>query len=390
VNLLYTVAGGLASSIIERNLAVRRRQHHIVEFVDELDVEPYLRCHRTSSLALIDAIVCSADGLPRYELADGGLRENHCLERAMCLSWDARTLPENCAMRDGRKWRSIPFVIFRSVSDYEMAPYAQRETHAHIELAHGHPTVMMRVVAQIVDQYQKKVLDDYEVRGIMVRLNRGRAQIGPALKKKAPEIASEFYYAPADRRNHSRWVTVMRDQQGLPADIQLFGQLINSNASEREMHRFFEEHPAFLMQARLGVPISHSPVLREPKGWTPDYSISSILGPINNELELLELKGPRENFLTSGVHGGFSAKVKVAIDQVRDYERSIAQPANHEAVLNALGYTPKRPRLAVLIGRAPSTVAGKNIRARRQSEVDVQVITYDEILAIQEDQTGFL
>ncbi len=40
-------------------------------------------------------------------------------------------------------------------------------------------------------------------------------------------------------------------------------------------------------------------------------------------------------------------------------ERSIGEPANHEAVLDALGFIPKRPRLAVLIGRGPSAPAGK-------------------------------
>jgi hypothetical protein len=290
-------------------------------------------------------------------------------------------------MRDGRKWRSIPFIIFRSVSDYEMALYARQETHAHIEVAHGHPILMMQIVAKVVEAYQKAVLNDYEFCGILVRFHRGRAQIGPALKKKAPEVDSNFYYSPSDRRNRSGWVTVMRDQQGLRHEVQMFGQLISSNASEREMHRFLEENPAFLMEARLGVPISHSPVYAEPKGWTPDFTIASILGPINNQVELLELKGPGENFLTGGAHGGFSAKVKAAIDQVRDYARSMAKSANQRVVFNALGYIPERqPRLAVLIGRDPSTSAGRDMRARRQSEVDVKVITYDEVLAIQEDQ----
>ena len=147
----------------------------------------------------------------------------------------------------------------------------------------------------------------------------------------------------------------MRDEQGLRNDVRCFRQLIQSKTStEREMHKFFEEHPAFIMQARLGVPISHKPVLMLPKGRPADFSISPILGPMNDELELLELKGPSEKFLTRGSHGGFSAKVKSAVDQVRDYDRALSNSLNRDAILRALGYVPARPKLAVLIGHAAS------------------------------------
>jgi hypothetical protein len=37
----------------------------------------------------------------------------------------------------------------------------------------------------------------------------------------------------------------MRDNQGLRADIELFQELIDKNASETQMQHFFEEHPSF-------------------------------------------------------------------------------------------------------------------------------------------------
>jgi antiviral defense system Shedu protein SduA len=123
--------------------------------------------------------------------------------------------------------------------------------------------------------------------------------------------------------------------------------------------------------------------LSDPKGWTPDFAISPILGPLDSEIELLELKGPCERILTGGTHRGFSAKVKRAIDQVKDYDRCLHNPANHRAIFESFGYVPEKSSLAVLIGRDPDSRRDKKARLQRQSEIDVEVITYDEILATQ-------
>jgi hypothetical protein len=202
-----------------------------------------------SSLALVDAIVCSADGVPvsLSHVSNSYCPQfNYSLEHAITLSWAVRDLPECCALRDGRKWRSIPFIIFRSVFDYDIATIAQQQTHARIEFApRSHPLVMLNIIRRIVNAYQEQVLDDYRFCGILVRFEYGHAQISPALRKREPNVESEYYSAAADRRNHSGWVTFKRDQQGVRRDVEMFRQLLDTNASEREMHKFFEEHPSF-------------------------------------------------------------------------------------------------------------------------------------------------
>lgn len=193
-------------------------------------------------------------------------------------------------MRDGRKWRSVPFVIFTSPFDYEMVQYARSETHAHLLAAmHSYPPAMIRQIEVVVQEYQDKVLDDYGNFGILVRFENGRAQIQRALKKKDPTVESAYYAPSGDRRKSSGWVTFRRDREGLGRDVELFKGLLDMKASETEMHKFFEEHPAILMEARNGIPISH-PNLNRPKGWKPDFAISPILGPMDDEIELLELK----------------------------------------------------------------------------------------------------
>jgi hypothetical protein len=216
------------------------------------------------------------------------------------------------------KWRSIPFVIFCSTFNSDAGRLVREQTHAHIYSSFD-PIIALDQIQKIVDEYQDRVLEDYLNLGILVRFKNGRAQIGPALKRKDPQAESEYYCAPGDRRSNKDWVTVKRDSEGLRQDVELFQMLLDRRASETEMHRFFEEHPAILMQARTGIPISHGPKFFRPKDNTPDFSFSPILGPQDDSVvELLEVKGPSEKTLTQGFHRGFTAKVHHAVDQVRD------------------------------------------------------------------------
>jgi hypothetical protein len=277
-------------------------------------------------------------------------------------------------------------VILYNPANNELTPGIEEDTHAHLVVQH-HPDLTLRRIQTIVDQYQDRVLEDYRNVGIIIRFENGRAQIGPALRRKDPRIESEYYYAPADRRINTSWVTVKRDSEGLRHDVELFQHLINTGANETRMHQFFEEHPALLMEARMGIPISHRPNFAEPRNFKPDFAISPILGPQSDKLiELMELKGPHESTLSREQHRGFSAKVHAAVDQVRDYDDYLRYPENSQIVEEAFGYVPAKSKLAVLIGRTPTTDRDKEIFARRQAQLNVKVITYDEILQTQANQ----
>lgn len=353
-------------------------------------VASYLRFDPSSGLALVEAIICAADSpilSMRSSSEGGGIEPNYPLERALLLAEDVRSLPENCAMRDGRKWKSIPFIIFPS-AQFELAEWAREETHATIlpYFANRHPLVGLRLVEEIVNKYQDLVLDDYRSFGILVRWVNGHMQVSPALRKKDPSVQSKYYYAPTDRRGKG-WVTVRRDHQGLRHDIELFEQLIDRNASEGQIQAFFEQHPAFLMQSRKGIPIPHQPNFAKPSNNKPDFAISPILGPVDEtSIELLELKLPEERTLNKGFHRGLAAKVHRAIDQLKDYAHYLRDPANFQRILRAFGFIPDSSKLAVLIGRYPRNDADKEVWIRRRDEVDVTIITYDEILQTQADQ----
>lgn len=389
MNLLYTSVAGVRTSESHQQAAAWREEHQIIEEFPFDRLAAYLHFAPAANLAMIDAIVCYAAAAPIAFDKELSVTQRWPVTTAVKLAQEVRKLPESCAMRDGRKWRSVPSIVIRSpMSYYELTEEMLKDTHAHFIVEYAHyPSVTLHQIRNIVDAYHDRILQEYQKFGMMIRMEKGRAQIGPALRRKNSDFESEYYYPSADRRKIRGWVTVRRDTDGLRYDVELLQALIDRGATEREMHNFFEEHPAILMEARSAIPISHAPTFTSPPRETPDFAFSPILGPSGTrKLELMELKGPGEETLARSRHRGFSHKVHAAIDQVRDYYRYLDDPANTAAIVKAFGYLPERSNLAVLIGRAPTSELEREIFQRRQSETTVSIITYDEILQKQAAQ----
>lgn len=387
MNLLYITIGDESISDRDERVSEWRQRNHIVEPFPADRLVSYLRFGVSSTLASIDAIVCDADtrqinyfrGVPEPEFRVP-------LWRAMGLAEAVRSLPENRAMRDGRTWKSIPFVVFANPLECE-SPVQYPASLATVlpPYCNGIPSLALARIQESVDRYHDRLFREYQTAGISTRIERGHAQIGPV---KKPNLTKEsaYYSAAMDRRDHKSWVTVKRDDEGVRDDVEVLQQLLDRNATEPELHAFFEQHPALLMESMLGIPLSHKPNFIQPRNFKPDFALSPILGPLDeNSIELLELKRPKERLLTGRLHRGFTARVHRAIDQVRDYDRYLRDPLNLEAVLKAFRYFPERSKLAVLIGRTPN---GSDLEtlARRRREINVQIVTYDLILETQASQ----
>jgi hypothetical protein len=124
MNILYTSVPGIRTLESEENVAQWRKEHQIVEEFPFERLTAYLRFAPAAGLALIDTIVCSAVAEP---IAWDGYEPPTLqwpVTTAVKLAQDVRNLPESCAMRDGRKWRAIPFVIIRATAGYyELSDY---------------------------------------------------------------------------------------------------------------------------------------------------------------------------------------------------------------------------------------------------------------------------
>jgi len=303
------------------------------------------------------------------------------------ISERIRNLPETCAMRDGRKWKRIPQIILTKHGNRHEA-YDGLDVEFVIDvtermLLQGYSSrITWNKIEQIVNRYHLRAISEYERVGFLVTLDHGLYRVKRAFRKKN-SIESEFYFGGKDKRRFHSFVTIGRERDGVDYEAWLFERLLNDpQAGERELHRFFEEHPDFLAEAMMGVPISHEPYFVTNKQ-TPDFAVSPVLPRHSGDLvRLLELKGPEASVLASEryLHRGLATAVTQALAQVSDYEESIRDPLNLGAVEKALGYIPAFSQRAVLIGRTPPPEDANLWEKRRAEQPSVRIITYDELL----------
>lgn len=390
VILLYTAIDEAASFQRKTRISEWRQRKHIVQLMPWEQLLNYLRFDVSSSLALVDAIVCDTEASPEPYSISSFTEPTYPLAQGLQLADSVSSLPDGCAMHDGRKWKNVPFLILPNAMEIESQVFYKGDATILPLYCNRLPSLALAKIQECVDAYYDHVIQDYQDMGMRVRYREGHTQIGPA-KRSAPGYESNYYSAAKDRRDHKRWLTIKRDDEGVRNDVEVLQRLLDRSASETEMHQFLEQHPSLLTDAMLGVPHSHKPRFRNPEGWKPDFALSPVLGPLYSQgIDLVELKGPDETLITGPFHHrGFSQKVHRAVDQVRDYSRYLTDPANLEAVKKAFGYLPLQSKLAVLIGRDPH-MDDCDIFEQRQSEIDVRVVTYDRILLIQASQINNL
>ena len=120
MNLLCISSEDSPNSTLNRHLDEWRRRHHIVHVMPPERLLNYLRFETASTfLAQIDAIVCDADIAP---FSVDGLQFRHrrySLATALQMAQAVRSLPDACAMHDGRKWKCLPIAIFANALDFD-------------------------------------------------------------------------------------------------------------------------------------------------------------------------------------------------------------------------------------------------------------------------------
>lgn len=365
----------------------------IADWMPGEEIVRYLMFAPASEFAAIDAIVFLEPNMSMgfAEGPDGRLVplmtpwEGHYLN-AM-ISERIRNLPETCAMRDGRKWKRIPQIVLTKDGHRHQA-YDGLDVEFVIDLSehmlfHGYSSrITWDKIEQIVNQYHLRAVSEYERVGFLVTVDHGLYRVKRAFRKKSSS-ESEFYFGGKDKRRFNGYVTIGRERDGADYEAWLFEQVLNDpKAGERELHHFFEEHPDFLAEAMMGIPISHQPYFVTNKQM-PDFAVSPVLPRDSGEwVSLLELKGPEASVLASKryLHRGLAPAVTQALAQVNDYEESLRDPLNLGAVEKALGYIPSSSQRAVLIGRTPPPEDANLWEKRKAEQPSVRIITYDELL----------
>lgn len=296
-----------------------------------------------------------------------------------------RSLPENVAMADGRRWSALPIIVFGDEVDLQLLT----DFAAHLTDV-GYRDIQVRqlsetdnygvdTIKQMIKKYRQEVLDELDNLGFIVAYEGGRYRLGPALKPR-PELVGYYYFGAADqRRNH--YVTVDRDLLGIQYEIELLEALLNNaRASEADFQKFFEDNPHFLSTVANALPHVQ---LRDNAGklLVPDFILKPIVASQrDSRWEVLDLKRPDVPLLAGkGSRRRLSQAVQQAIRQLRDYGDYFANPNNSTAVELALGHDLRRPKLGVLIGRM-TNLDVEALELEQGRLPDIRIITYDEIL----------
>ena len=89
-------------------------------------------------------------------------------------------------MRDGRKWKTIPVIIFSNAFD-TVPPYYEMPDSVHVlpPLFNQYPPLALRQIRQHVDDYYERIFADYRSLGLLVWFasrtgtsRRGRTLVG--------------------------------------------------------------------------------------------------------------------------------------------------------------------------------------------------------------------
>jgi hypothetical protein len=117
----------------------------------------------------------------------------------------------------------------------------------------------------------------------------------------------------------------------------------------------------------------------------PDYvQRPRRLSSVRRRGGVLDLKLPDVPLLKAGYRRDFSAKVHGAVAQLRDYRDRIDKrdPAVLAALQRQLGWIPRHPKLAVVIGlrqrEDPDALRHREETLLR--DLDVDLVTYDDVL----------
>jgi hypothetical protein len=212
---------------------------------------------------------------------------------------------------------------------------------------------------------------------LSLRNDRIRVELG---------VEDDVYRVQTDEASRGSKVIIARPhvfaaskRTQLHAEVREFEELVNSRyASESDIHRFFEEHPNFLLGQEYRQ--LHSKILleRDEAGpLIPDF----MLQPFDDDLcDLLELKLPHEPIVVGRANRKrFSSAVQEAVAQLRTYRDYFDDRSRREEIQRRYGIRAYRPRMAVVIGRL---TAMDPIEYRRiaDGQKEVRIMTYDDLL----------
>ena len=150
MNVLFTATTSAALADREHQDLIKgfRDQGHIVESLHLFRVMDHIKNNRASQFALVDAIVYKAD-----------IEEGFLIFRfpeILQFAEELRGLPGSCAMREGRKWKSIPFVAISEHHSHFAYPGEVRRLDITLVDPRLPPHQVVLEVKEVVDDFMRR------------------------------------------------------------------------------------------------------------------------------------------------------------------------------------------------------------------------------------------
>lgn len=177
----------------------------------------------------------------------------------------------------------------------------------------------------------------------------------------------------------SPYVIANATRSYLRQEIEEFEHLINSpRTNERDIQKFLEAHPKFLLGQKYQTIHSQVVLDRETQGsLIPDF----LLQPFGKQFcDIVDLKLPGAPVIVGGQNRTrFSSAIAEAAAQLRTYRDYFDDASHRNAVLKKHGVSAYRPKLAVFVGRS-SSLDEMAYRQVGDGLTDVEVVTYDDLI----------
>lgn len=306
-----------------------------------------------------------------------------------------RNLRDEVVMAGGIRLRHIPIVVITACDGSEDIERIHRiDRNIRVLSKPEHLNEIGKAIDDAICDFRSAILEEVHHIGLAIIWGGGRFSVLSCYVQTKETIQEGKYFAgslPQISQGYCRLVLVAERLTVAEHSVAELEQLINAPTSkERDLQEFFARHPEFLYRSNYS---SHwaEPVLRSEKTTLrPDFVLKPRVLPQDpGQWEILDLKRsdvvlttahPRHPDLTAAVHHGCA--------QLRNYATFFADHRNHEQLRRQFGGIVPQPKLALVIGRFAANDVDKLGKLRKMVP-DVQILTYDEILAFRRTEVEY-
>ncbi|HEX8254856.1 MAG TPA: Shedu immune nuclease family protein [Thermoanaerobaculia bacterium] len=305
-----------------------------------------------------------------------------------------RTERANETVDGVRRFAAIPLIAL--TDDPAAATEAIKNIDETIPILPRTPdsTQLLSAIQRVLSEYRHELMRGLQRMGNAIVRQDGRFRLvgayGGALSSKIIKSRHVHGLPSEVEEAFNRLVIVTERWRSSELVLAEFEQLINSSPPERELHRFFERNPHFLMASGYDAGWSE-PVLHRSGSSSyirPDFVLGRSLREQQlDESKIVEFKRAdvlvldRTTHRSSPSHAAvLSHAVTRVMTQLEDYGDYFADPRNADVLRKRFGGVIPQPRRVAIIGRRPAGLVERFDTLRQRRYNSVEVLTYDDVL----------